>query len=48
MATFLYRIGRWAFRRRRLVGGLWLGTLVLAIAAAAMAPEGKEEDLSMP
>ncbi|WP_445516138.1 MMPL family transporter [Streptomyces sp. NEAU-174] len=48
MATFLYRIGRWAFRRRRLVGGLWLGALVLAIAAAAMAPEGKEEDLSMP
>ncbi|MCQ8188322.1 MMPL family transporter [Streptomyces rugosispiralis] len=48
MATFLYRIGRWAFRRRRLVGGLWLGVLLLAVAAAAMAPEGKEEDLSMP
>ncbi|MBP8537943.1 MMPL family transporter [Streptomyces sp. MK37H] len=48
MVTFLYRIGRWAFRRRRLVGGLWLGVLVLAIAAAGMAPEGKEEDLSMP
>ncbi|GAA3674282.1 MMPL family transporter [Streptomyces iranensis] len=48
MATFLYRIGRWAFRRRRLVGGLWLGVLVLAIAAAGLAPEGKEEDLSMP
>ncbi|WP_413806027.1 MMPL family transporter [Streptomyces sp. OE57] len=48
MATFLYRIGRWAFRRRRLVGGLWLGVLVLAIAAAGMAPEGKEEDISMP
>ncbi|MEU7240482.1 MMPL family transporter [Streptomyces sparsogenes] len=48
MATFLYRIGRWAFRRRRLVGGLWLVALVLAIAAAAMAPAGEEEDLSMP
>ncbi|MEV8060335.1 MMPL family transporter [Streptomyces antimycoticus] len=48
MATFLYRIGRWAFRRRRLVGGLWLGALVLALAAAAMAPAGEEEDLSMP
>ena len=48
MATFLYRIGRWAFRRRRLVGGLWLGVLVLAVAAAAMAPAGEEEDLSMP
>jgi RND superfamily putative drug exporter len=48
VATFLYRIGRWAFRRRRLVGGLWLGVLVLAVAAAAMAPAGEEEDLSMP
>ncbi|MEV2253514.1 MMPL family transporter [Streptomyces sp. NPDC050147] len=48
MATFLYRIGRWAFRRRRLVGGLWLGVLLLAVAAAAMAPAGEEEDLSMP
>ncbi|WP_065968104.1 MMPL family transporter [Streptomyces sparsogenes] len=48
MATFLYRVGRWAFRRRRLVGGLWLGALVLAIAAAAMAPAGEEEDLSLP
>ncbi|WP_128375198.1 MMPL family transporter [Streptomyces cavernae] len=48
MATFLYRIGRWAFRRRRLVGGLWLAVLVLAVVAAAMAPAGEEEDLSMP
>ncbi|PJE95855.1 hypothetical protein CUT44_21660 [Streptomyces carminius] len=48
MATFLYRVGRWAFRRRRLVGGVWLGVLVLAVAAAAMAPAGEEEDLSMP
>jgi RND superfamily putative drug exporter len=48
VASFLYRIGRWAFRRRRLVGGLWLGALVLAVAAAAMAPDGEEEDLSMP
>ncbi|MEU5893774.1 MMPL family transporter [Streptomyces sp. NPDC047461] len=48
MATFLYRIGRWAFRRRRLVGGLWLGVLVLAVVGAAVAPAGEEEDLSMP
>ncbi|WP_309058677.1 MMPL family transporter [Streptomyces sp.] len=48
MTTFLYRIGRWAFRRRRLVGGLWLGALVLAVAAAATAPAGEEEELSMP
>jgi RND superfamily putative drug exporter len=48
VAIFLYRIGRWAFRRRRLVGGLWLGGLVLAGVAAALAPAGEEEDLSMP
>ncbi|MDT0447217.1 MMPL family transporter [Streptomyces johnsoniae] len=48
MATFLYRIGRWSFRRRRLVLRLWLGGLLLAIVAAAVAPAGEEEDLSMP
>ncbi|MFI9170015.1 MMPL family transporter [Streptomyces lincolnensis] len=48
MATFLYRIGRLAFRRRRLVGGLWLGALLLAVVGAAVAPAGEEEDLSMP
>ncbi|UYM05606.1 MMPL family transporter [Solicola gregarius] len=48
MATILYRIGRWAFRRRRLVAGLWLGAVVLAAAAAAVAPSGQEEDISMP
>ncbi|MEU9607722.1 MMPL family transporter [Streptomyces sp. NPDC048057] len=48
MATFLYRMGRWAFRRRRLVSGLWLAALVLAGIAAATAPAGQEEDLSMP
>jgi RND superfamily putative drug exporter len=30
------------------VGGLWLGALLLAVAAAAVAPAGEEEDLSMP
>ncbi|WP_405541132.1 MMPL family transporter [Streptomyces phaeochromogenes] len=48
MATFFYRAGRWAFRRRRLVGGLWLCALVLAIAAGAMAPAAEDEGLSMP
>ncbi|MDT0610398.1 hypothetical protein [Streptomyces lancefieldiae] len=28
MATFPYRTGRWAFRRRRLVGGVRPGVLV--------------------
>ncbi|MFD7865229.1 MMPL family transporter [Streptomyces sp. NPDC059783] len=48
MATILYRIGRWAFRRRRLVSGLWLGALLVAVAAAALAPAGEDEDLAMP
>ena len=48
MATFLYRVGRWAFRRRRRVSALWLGLLVLVGVAAVMAPAGKEEELSMP
>lgn len=48
MATILYRIGRWAFRRRRRVLRLWLGVLLLAVVGAAVAPAGEEEDLSMP
>lgn len=48
MATTLYRVGRWAFRRRRLVLGLWLGAVVLAVGAVALAPSGSEEELSMP
>ena len=48
MATILYRIGRWSFRRRRLVVGLWLAVVVLAGVAAATAPAGEEEDISMP
>ncbi|MEV5434246.1 hypothetical protein [Streptomyces sp. NPDC052701] len=47
MTTFLYRIGRWAFRRRRLVDGPWPGAPVPAVAAA-MAPAGEKEDLSVP
>ena len=34
MATFLYRLGRFAFRRRWLVAGLWLATLAAALVAA--------------
>jgi RND superfamily putative drug exporter len=48
VATILYRIGRWSFRRRRLVGSLWLGAVVLAVVAGATAPAGEEEDISMP
>jgi RND superfamily putative drug exporter len=37
LSTYLFRLGRWAFRRRRLVLGIWLliavGTIVTAIAS---------------
>ncbi|CAL9350775.1 hypothetical protein SUDANB15_00456 [Streptomyces sp. enrichment culture] len=48
MTTFLYRIGRCASRRRRLVGGLRLGVLVPAVAAGTRTPAREEEDLSTP
>ncbi len=48
MATILYWVGRWSFRRRRLVAGLWLGAVVVAVVAGATAPAGEEEDISMP
>lgn len=48
MATLLYRIGKWAFRWRRLVAGLWLAAVLAAVVAAAVAPSGDEEDLTMP
>jgi RND superfamily putative drug exporter len=35
MATFLYRLGRFSFRRRRLVALVWLGVLVAVGAAGA-------------
>jgi putative drug exporter of the RND superfamily len=35
MATYLYRLGRFAFRRRRLVVFLWLGLLAAGITGAA-------------
>ena len=43
MATYLYRLGAWAFRRRRTVVGLWV--LVLAgVIASAMAFGGTTND----
>jgi RND superfamily putative drug exporter len=48
VATFLYLIGRWTFRRRRLVGSLWLAALVLVGVAAATAAEGPEGEFTMP
>jgi len=35
MASFLYRLGRFAFRRRWLVAGMWVAVLMAALAGAA-------------
>ncbi|MET9565186.1 MMPL family transporter [Streptomyces tauricus] len=43
MATFLYRLGRFAFRRRRLVLMLWIAVLA-AVGIGAMSSTGKTSD----
>ncbi|MFJ7244807.1 MMPL family transporter [Kitasatospora sp. NPDC098652] len=48
MATFLYRLGRWAFVRRRLVTMLWVAVLALAGVLAAKAPAAPDDGFSMP
>lgn len=48
MATFLYRLGRFAFRRRHLVTLLWVALLALAGAGAASAPAPTSGSFSMP
>ncbi|WP_119293489.1 MMPL family transporter [Streptomyces sp. YIM 130001] len=48
MATFLYRLGRRAFRRRGLVALLWVALLVGAGAAASTAPAPPDDSFAMP
>ncbi|MFV2118782.1 MMPL family transporter [Streptomyces sp. Act-28] len=48
MATFLYRLGRFAFRRRHVVTLLWVALLALAGAGAAFAPAATSSSFSMP
>ncbi|SCF91003.1 MMPL family transporter [Streptomyces sp. Ncost-T10-10d] len=48
MATFLYRLGRFSFRRRRLVALLWVAVLAACAFAAAKAPTAPEDGFSMP
>ena len=40
MATYLYRLGRWSYDRRRIVLGLWL-TVLVAVGACAAAFSGQ-------
>src|ERR1044071_7489195 len=40
MATYLYKLGRWSYDRRRLVVALWL-TVLVAVGACAAAFKGQ-------
>ncbi|MYS86358.1 MMPL family transporter, partial [Embleya scabrispora] len=48
MATFLYRLGRGAFRRRGRVLLVWLGMLVVVAVGAAQASGPSDEEFSLP
>ncbi|MFF1903761.1 MMPL family transporter [Kitasatospora sp. NPDC058218] len=48
MATFLYRLGRWAFLRRRLMALLWVALLATAGVLAAKAPAAPDDGFAMP
>ncbi|MER5463087.1 MMPL family transporter [Streptomyces sp. NPDC002668] len=48
MATFLYKLGRSAFRRRRLVALLWVALLALAGVGAASASTATSSSFSIP
>lgn len=48
MATFLYRFGRFAFRRRHFVTLLWVALLALASVGAAGASATSNSSLSIP
>ncbi|MFF9202863.1 MMPL family transporter [Streptomyces sp. NPDC014986] len=48
MATFLYRLGRFAFRRRHFTALFWVALLALAGAGAAGAPAAGSSSFSIP
>ncbi|MFF2950222.1 MMPL family transporter [Kitasatospora sp. NPDC057965] len=48
MATFLYRLGRWSFHRRRLVTLLWVALLAAVGVLAAKAPAAPDDGFAMP
>ncbi|MGI5455526.1 MMPL family transporter [Streptomyces sp. CA-249302] len=48
MATFLYKLGRFAFRRRHFVALFWVALLTLAGVAAAGAPAAGSTSFSIP
>ncbi|MFF7143373.1 MMPL family transporter [Streptomyces nodosus] len=48
MATFLYELGRFAFRRRHFVALIWVALLTLAGVGAASAPAAGPSSFSIP
>ncbi|HEY0119630.1 MAG TPA: MMPL family transporter, partial [Cellulomonas sp.] len=48
MSSTLYRLGRWAYRARRLVLIGWIAVLVLAGAGAAVFYQGTDDAFSLP
>ncbi|MFF7968246.1 MMPL family transporter [Streptomyces sp. NPDC007903] len=48
MATYLYKLGRFAFRRRHFVALLWVALLTLAGVGAASAPPAGNSSFSIP
>ncbi|MFG3259505.1 MMPL family transporter [Streptomyces sp. NPDC048172] len=48
MATFLYKLGRFAFRRRRFVALIWVALLVAAGVGASTASTPPEDDFALP
>ncbi|MFD5843782.1 MMPL family transporter [Streptomyces chartreusis] len=48
MATFLYKVGRLAFRRRHFVALIWVALLTLAGVGAASAPPAGSTSFSIP
>ncbi|GES32301.1 MMPL family transporter [Streptomyces angustmyceticus] len=48
MATFLYQLGRFAFRRRRFVALIWIALLAVAGVGAATAAAPAEDSLAIP
>ncbi|WP_329454454.1 MMPL family transporter [Streptomyces sp. NBC_01497] len=48
MASLLYRLGRFSFRRRRLLLSIWLAALALIVAGFALAGSALDEQFSIP
>ncbi|GAB3110630.1 MMPL family transporter [Streptomyces calidiresistens] len=48
MAQLLYRLGRFAFRRRRLIALIWVALLAAAGTGAALTPSSTSSSITMP